>query len=366
MALSIGIVGLPNVGKSTLFNSLTKAQNAMAANYPFCTIEPNKAIVNVPDSRLTKISSIVNPKQIVNAVIEFTDIAGLVKGASKGEGLGNQFLSHIRETAAIIQVVRCFENDNIIHVENSIDPIRDINIINTELILADIQSLEKKITRIEKNARTDKKAEAVMNMAKELVEHLNNGNMAITFSKYDDDSFEELMTELRLITAKKIIYAANVDEDSLEADNDFVKRLREFAAMNNAETVKICAKIEEEMIEMADDEKMDFLKSLGADESGLDQVIKKGYSLLGLSSYFTAGPKEVKAWTIPVGSKAPKAAAVIHTDFEKGFIRAEVISYNDYIQYNGEAGARNNGKLRVEGKEYIVQDGDVMHFLFNV
>ena len=366
MALSIGIVGLPNVGKSTLFNALTKAQNAAAANYPFCTIEPNKAIVEVPDKRLDKLSAIVDPKKIQHAIVEFTDIAGLVKGASQGEGLGNQFLSHIRETSAIVHVVRCFESEEVIHVDGSVDPLRDIEVIESELILADIQALDNKISRLEKQARGDKKLQPQLDMAKKVIAHLNEGNPASNFSEHESDTFAEMTKDIRLISSKPMIYAANVDEDGLEEDNDHVKAVTKFAAEQNAEMVKICAKIEEEMSDMEDDERNEFLEALGVAEGGLDQIISHGYHALGLISYFTAGVQEVRAWTIQDGWKAPKAAAVIHDDFERGFIRAEVTAFDDFIANDGEAGARAAGKLRTEGKEYVVVDGDVMHFLFNV
>ncbi|MBA4372086.1 MAG: redox-regulated ATPase YchF [Thermodesulfovibrio sp.] len=366
MALSIGIVGLPNVGKSTLFNALTKNQTAMAANYPFCTIEPNKAIVAVPDRRLDQLSEIVHPQRVQNAIVEFTDIAGLVKGASKGEGLGNQFLSHIRETSAIVHVVRCFEDDSIIHVDGSVDPLRDIDVINTELVLADIQTLENRIARLEKQSKTDKKLQPLFDIARKLLDHLNTGSPAILFAEKESEIFEELTKETRLISLKPVIYAANVDEAGLSEDNEYVKKVRSFAEGHNAEMVKICAKIEEEMAGLSDVERTEFLESLGQSESGLDQIINHGYHALGLISYFTAGVKEVRAWTIERGWKAPKAAAVIHDDFERGFIRAEVIAFDDYIEGRGEAGARTAGKLRTEGKEYVVNNGDVMHFLFNV
>lgn len=367
MSLSVGIVGLPNVGKSTLFNALTEAQNAEAANYPFCTIDPNKAIVTVPDSRMNKLSEIVNPQKVVNAVVEFTDIAGLVKGASKGEGLGNQFLSHIRETSAIVHVVRCFDDENVVHVDGTIDPVRDIEVINTELILADIQSVENRMHKLEKQARGDKKVQPVVDMAKKVIEHLNQNKPVLLFEEKDSDAFIELTSEMRFITNKPVIYAANVDEDGLAEDSEYFNKLKEYAEESGSEVVKVCAKVEEEMVGMAPEEKKEFLESLGSkEESGLEQVIHKGYHALGLISYFTAGVKEVRAWTITRGWKAPKAASVIHNDFERGFIRAEVISYNDFIECGGEAGAKSAGKMRVEGKEYTVDDGDVMHFLFNI
>jgi GTP-binding protein YchF len=366
MALSIGIVGLPNVGKSTLFNALTRAQNAAAANYPFCTIEPNKAIVAVPDKRLDRLSDIVNPQRIQNAIVEFTDIAGLVRGASKGEGLGNQFLSHIRETSAIVHVVRCFESESIIHVDGTVDPLRDIEVINTELVLADIQTLENRISRLDKQARGDKKVQPLLDMARRALEHLNTGRPAVSFSERESDTFMELTREIRLISLKPVIYAANVDEEGLGEDNEYVKAVHKFAAEQNSQSVKICAKIEEEMSGMSDEERDEFLEALGVSEGGLDQIIHHGYHALGLISYFTAGVKEVRAWTIERGWKAPKAASVIHDDFERGFIRAEVIAYDNFIAHEGEAGARSAGKLRTEGREYVVCNGDVMHFLFNV
>jgi ribosome-binding ATPase len=366
MALSIGIVGLPNVGKSTLFNALTKTQNAAAANYPFCTIEPNKAIVAVPDKRLDQLTDIVNPQRVQHAIVEFTDIAGLVKGASKGEGLGNQFLSHIRETSAIVHVVRCFESETIIHVDGDVDPLRDIDVINTELVLADIQTMENRMARLEKQAKGDKKIQPLFEMAKKIIDHLNTGKPARSFDERESETFLELTREVRLISSKPVIYAANVDEDGLNEDNIHVKAVRSFAAEQNAESVKICAKIEEEMSGMTDEERNEFLAALGVSEGGLDQIIHHGYHSLGLISYFTAGVKEVRAWTIERGWKAPKAASVIHDDFERGFIRAEVIGFDDYISNCGESGARSTGKLRTEGKEYVVNNGDVMHFLFNV
>lgn len=366
MALSIGIVGLPNVGKSTLFNALTKAQNAQAANYPFCTIEPNKAIVAVPDKRLKELSAIVNPQNIQNAVVEFTDIAGLVKGASKGEGLGNQFLSHIRETSAIVHVVRCFEDENIIHVSGTIDPVGDIEVINTELILADIQMLEKRIERLEKSAKGDKKAAPLLEKAKSILAFLNEGKPASLYPE-QDDTFDELKKESGLITLKPVIFAANVDDSDIANDNKYVEAVKKFASSHNSRVVKVCAKIEEEMSGMSDEERNEFLLSMGSDgESGLEHIIREGYAILGLISYFTAGVKEVRAWTIQRGWKAPKAASVIHNDFERGFIRAEVISYSDFTNHKGESGAKAAGRMRLEGKEYEVADGDVMHFLFNV
>lgn len=366
MGLAIGLVGLPNVGKSTTFNALTKAQNAEAANYPFCTIEPNKAVVPVHDKRLAELAKIVNPERIQYSTLDFVDIAGLVKGASKGEGLGNKFLSNIRETEVILQIVRCFEDENIVHNEGSIDPIRDVEIIEGELILADIEVLSNRIDRLKKQAKADKSAQAMVDVASELLEFLGEGNLARNYSKTDSDEYKQLAREVRLLTDKEIMYGANTDEDGLLEDNEYVTALRAHAKKNNCELIKLCAKVEEELIGLDDAEAKEFLDELGVQESGLDQIIHKGFDKLGLMSYFTAGVKEVRAWTIRKNSTAPRAAAAIHNDFEKGFIRAEVISYEDFIAYGGEAKAKEAGKMRLEGKEYIVQDGDIMHFRFNV
>ncbi|WDL74417.1 redox-regulated ATPase YchF [Helicobacter winghamensis] len=368
MGLSIGIVGLPNVGKSTTFNALTKTQNAQSANYPFCTIEPNKAIVPVPDTRLDALAKIVNPQKIQHSVVEFVDIAGLVKGASKGEGLGNQFLANIKETEVILHIVRCFEDSNITHVEGDINPLRDVEIIETELLIADMQTLQKRVERLIKNAKsgTDKEAKAQLEVAQALLKHIEEGNAVRTFSDKDNDYFLLLDKELRFLTNKDIIYGANVDEDSLNTDNSLVTTLKEYATKQGAEVIKLCSKIEEELVGLSDEEAAEFLKELGVQESGLDAIIRLGFQKLGLISYFTAGVKEVRAWTIHKGDKAPVAAGVIHKDFEKGFIRAEVIAYNDFIKYGGEAKSKEAGAMRVEGKDYIVQDGDIMHFRFNV
>jgi GTP-binding protein YchF len=365
MPLSIGIVGLPNVGKSTTFNALTKTQNAEAANYPFCTIEPNKAIVPVPDHRLNELARIVKPQQVLAATVDFVDIAGLVKGASQGEGLGNQFLANIRETAAIVHLVRCFEDENVIHVHAETDPRADIEIIETELVLADLQTLEKRIDRLQKAARADKKAVPVLEAAQQLKEHMEQGGPANTFPARNTEAFAELNRDVQFLTAKPVIFAANVDEAGLAEDNEMVKTVRACAEERGAVVVKLCAKMEEEMVDMSDEERHEFLSHLGATESGLEQIIRKGYEALGLISYFTAGEKEVRSWTIGRGWKGPQAAGVIHTDFEKGYIRAEVIAYDDYIKHNGEQGAKAAGVLRLEGKDYIVQDGDVMHFRFS-
>ena len=366
MGLGVGLVGLPNVGKSTTFNALTKAQNAEAQNYPFCTIEPNKAIVPVPDKRLDALAKIVNPEKIQHSTIDFVDIAGLVKGASKGEGLGNQFLSNIREVEVILHIVRCFDDGNIVHVEGSIDPLRDIDIIESELVFADIAQLEKKMEKLKKEAKFDKDAAARLDIAKELMVHLEELNSISSFENRDDEHFISLDKELRFLSNKDIIYGANVDEDALMEENEYVKRVQEYAASKNCDVVMLCAKVEEELVGMDDDEAKEFLNDFGVEESGLEKIIHTAFDKLGLQSYFTAGVQEVRAWTIPQGCKAPQAAAVIHNDFEKGFIKAEVIAYNDFVECGGEAKAKESGKLKLEGKEYIVQDGDVMHFKFNV
>ncbi len=366
MGLSVGIVGLPNVGKSTTFNALTKAQNAQSANYPFCTIEPNRAVVPVPDNRLLELAKIVNPEKIQYSTIDFVDIAGLVKGASRGEGLGNKFLSNIREVEIILHMVRCFDDEDIVHTEGSVSPLRDIEIIESELIFADIEQLDKKIEKLTRQAKADKKAKAMLEIAKELKEHLDNINPVKTFSKREDNSFIELDRELRFLSNKDVIYGLNVDEEGLLEDNSYVKEVKEYAKNIGADVIKLCAKVEEELVGLEEEEAKEFLNELGIDESGLEKIIKLSFSKLGLISYFTAGVKEVRSWTIKNGWLAPKAASVIHNDFEKGFIRAEVISYQDFIKYGGEQGAKEAGKMRLEGKEYQVQDGDVMHFRFNV
>lgn len=367
MKLSVGIVGLPNVGKSTTFNALTKASNAQSANYPFCTIEPNKAFVPVPDERLNALASIVKPQKIVHSLIEFVDIAGLVKGASKGEGLGNKFLAHIRETEVILHLVRCFDDENISHIEARIDPVADVEIIQMELILADIEQLQKKIEKLQKEAKANiKGAKEYLELALELLEHLNKGLSASSFKFKEAQGFQRLNKELRLLSAKEVIYAANVSEEYLAKDNDYVKNLKAYAAKHKHELIKLCAKIEEEMIILDQAEAKEMLDSLGVKQSGLEQIIKLCFAKLGLISYFTAGELEVRSWTISKGDKAPKAASVIHNDFEKGFIKAEVISYEDFIAYKGEQKAKEAGKLRLEGKDYEVKDGDIIHFRFNV
>ncbi len=367
MGLGIGLVGLPNVGKSTTFNALTKAQNAESANYPFCTIEPNKAVVPVPDSRFDELAKIVNPERIQHSTLDFVDIAGLVKGASKGEGLGNKFLGNIRETEVILHIVRCFEDENIVHTEGSIDPIRDVEIIEQELLFADMDAVEKRISMLTKKARgNDKEAKEQLVAAEALMQHIEENNPVSTFADIESDGFKAMNKDLRLLTSKEIIYGANVDEDGLAEDNEFVQKLKAYADERNYEVIKLCAKVEEDMVDFEDEERDEMLADLGVTESGLEQIIHKGFDKLGLMSYFTAGVKEVRAWTIRKNTTAPKAAAVIHNDFEKGFIRAEVISYDDFIACGGESGAKEAGKNRLEGKEYIVQDGDVMHFRFNV
>ena len=366
MALSIGIVGLPNVGKSTLFNALTKAQNAQAANYPFCTIEPNKATVPVPDRRIDALVDLVHPQKTINATVDFIDIAGLVRGASKGEGLGNQFLGNIRECAAILEVVRCFEDENITHVDGGVDPLRDVDTIETELLLADLQSVEKRLDKLLKLAKCDKNAKAAADIMQSLLTQLNDGKPARGFSLPENELFLTTWRELGLLTAKPVIYCANVDEAAVAEGNNFSATLEAFAKERQAGFARICAKLEEELQGLPEEEQAELLASYGIDESGLVRIIHTGYATLGLCSYFTAGTDEVRAWTIHKGWKAPQAAGVIHTDFERGFIRAEVISYDDYMSHESEAACRADGVLRVEGKEYVVNDGDVMHFLFNV
>ncbi len=363
MALQCGIVGLPNVGKSTLFNALTKAGIA-AENYPFCTIEPNVGIVEVPDPRLDALSEIVKPQKVQPAIVEFVDIAGLVAGASKGEGLGNQFLANIRETDAIVNVVRCFDDENVVHVNGKVDPIADIETIVTELALADMAAVEKAIHRESKKGRAgDKDAQKLVALLEKLMPHLNEGLPARTMKLSDDDKL--LLKPLCLMTLKPAMYVGNVMEDGFE-HNPYLDRLREHAAKEGAPVVALCAKIEAELADLDDEDKLAFLADLGLEEPGLNRLIRAGYQLLGLQTYFTAGVKEVRAWTIHVGDTAPQAAGVIHTDFERGFIRAQTIAFDDFIKYKGEAGAKEAGKMRSEGKEYVVKDGDVLNFLFNV
>ena len=365
MALKVAIVGLPNVGKSTLFNALTQTAAAQAANYPFCTIEPNTGDVAVPELRLASLAKVAGSKEIIPARINFVDIAGLVRGASKGEGLGNQFLANIRDCDAVAFVARCFEDDDITHVEGRVDPISDLEIIETELMLADLESLEKRITNLDKRAKTgDKEAASTLRLVNLALEQLNNGRPARAATISEDD--EKAWRMLQLLTSKPALYVCNVEEGSADKGNSHSDLVAERASRDGAKAVVISAQIESEIALLDETERGEFLETLGLEEPGLNRLIREAYKLLGLQTYFTVGPKEARAWTIPVGATAPQAAGVIHTDFEKGFIRAETIAYDDYVRLNGEAGAREAGKMRAEGKEYVVHDGDVMNFRFNV
>ena len=366
--MKLGIVGLPNVGKSTLFNSLTKA-GAESANYPFCTIDPNVGVVTVPDERLNVLGEMYHTKKIIPAAIEFVDIAGLVKGASKGEGLGNQFLANIREVDAIVHVVRCFENSNIVHVDGSINPLRDIETINLELIFSDLEILERRISKVSKVARNDKSAAKELGLLNKVKAHLEDGKLAKTFEEVDDEEEQAWLESYNLLTYKPVIFAANVAEDDLADDgasNAGVQAVREYAKREDCEVFVVCAEIEQEIAELDDDEKSMFLEELGLKESGLEKLIKASYSLLGLISYLTAGEPEVRAWTIKKGTKAPQAAGKIHSDFERGFIRAEIVSYDDLMACGTYNAAKEKGLVRLEGKDYVVQDGDIIHFRFNV
>ena len=372
MGLAVGIVGLPNVGKSTLFNALTKKQQAAAENYPFCTIEPNSAIVEVADPRLEKLAELAKPEQIIRATVEFTDIAGLVKGASKGEGLGNKFLANIRECDAILHVVRCFENDDIIHVQEGgnksapIDPVGDAEVIETELILADMEQLQKRYDKVKKEAQAKPPMRPEAEACAALLKHLEEGNPVRSFPRKEGDAILPVLRELHFLTDKKVIYCANVADDNVTGEgNAHVAALKAYADKQGSQMVVICAQMEADLAGLTDDEAKEFLQSYGLEQSSLDRTIKLAYETLGLASFLTAGPKEVRAWTFRRGWKAPKCAGVIHTDFEKGFIRAQVVAYEDYVKYGGEAGAREHGVLRPEGKEYEMKDGDVVEFMFN-
>ncbi len=365
MGLKIGIIGLPNVGKSTVFNALTGAQNAEVANYPFCTIQPNRAIVPLRDARLTRLQALIEVPEAIYATIEFVDIAGLVRGASRGEGLGNQFLGNIRDVDAILHVVRCFDDPNVIHVSGEIDPVLDIQTITLELVIADLEQLERKIERLDSALKGDRKLIPVMKMAQALKLHLEDGNPISSFSA-PDEHFQVLARELRFLTAKPVIFAANVDEAGLAEDSPSLQTLREIAAQQKSDLLVLCAKLEEEMLDMTPEEQKEFLQLAGAEESGLDQVVRKGFAALDLISFFTKNEQETRAWNVPRNTPAPKAAGVIHTDFERGFIRAEVVSFETFVEFGSDAAVKAAGLMRLEGKEYIVQDGDILLFRFNV
>ncbi len=366
MGFSVGIVGLPNVGKSTLFNALTQSKHAQVANYPFCTIEPNHAVVKVPDENLEELSKLIQPKQTIHTTIDFVDIAGLVKGSHKGEGLGNQFLAHIRETDALIHIVRCFEDENIVHINGKVNPLADIDIINIELVFADLQQLERKIEKLHKYVRNDKKLQPMLELCERLKQHFEKGLPARTFPEKDSELFQELNNEMRFTTGKKIIYVANVDEKGLEEDPPVLKEIREMAGKEGTEVIKICAQLEMELSEMSEEERKEFLAVDGVAESALEQVVHAGYRLLDLVTFYTmAPPKEIRAWSVKKGTHVVNAAGMIHTDFEKHFVCAEVIPVKDFLKYGGEAGARHAGVLRIEGRDYIVQDGDCIYIRAN-
>ena len=366
MSLSIGIVGLPNVGKSTTFNALSGAQNAQVANFPFTTIHPNRAVVPLPDPRLEKLQQLVKVPNIIPATVEFVDIAGLVRGASRGEGLGNQFLDQIRNTNAIVHVVRCFDDPNVVHISEKPDPRNDIEIVNIELALADLQQLERKIERLTSAVKGDKKLQPELDLAHALKLHLQTGQSVSSFPQRESEAFHNLAQEMRFLTSKPVIYAANVDEAGFGEDNPYIQAVRQAARQNGAEVAVLCARLEMEMLEMTPEEKREFMELAGAECCGLEQVIRKGFEALNLISFFTKNENEVRAWNIPRGTTAPKAAGVIHTDFERGFIRAEVIPYDIFVRYGSDAAVKAAGLLRLEGKEYLVQDGDVIYFRFNV
>ena len=366
MNLSIGIVGLPNVGKSTVFNALTRAQNAEVANYPFCTIQPNRAIVPVPDRRVEKLAELVGVKEVIHATVEFVDVAGLVRGASRGEGLGNQFLGHIRDVDAIVHVVRCFSDPNVVHVSGQLDPRSDIEVINTELALADLQQLERRIEKLERQVKGDAKLRPLLEMACAVEAYLNTGQPLWAYPERDNEVYRQLNQEMRFLTAKPVIYAANVDEDDIEEDSECAREVRAIAQEQGAKLVKFSARLEEELAGLTDAERQEFLELAGASVGGLEQVIREGYRILGLISFFTFNEEQARAWTIREGWTAPQAAGVIHTDFERGFIRAEVVPFETFERFGSWAEVKAAGLLRVEGREYVVQDGDVIYFRFNV
>jgi GTP-binding protein YchF len=366
MGLSIGIIGLPNVGKSTVFNALTGAQNAMVANYPFCTIQPNRAIVPLPDERAEKLAQLVNVPNTIHATVEFVDIAGLVKGASKGEGLGNQFLGNIRDTDAILHIVRCFDDPNVVHISETPDPKTDIEIINIELSLADLEQLERKIERLSSAVKGNRKLLPMLELAQDLSRHLDAGKSVSSYPHQDSDYFLELVHELRFLTMKPFIYVANMDEEGLAAGNQYLEATRNMAAEQNVSVIELCARFESEILDLTPEEQHEFLLMVGVDESGLSQVIRESFEILGLLSFFTKNEHEVRAWEIKQGSSAPQAAGKIHTDFERGFIRAEVVPYETFIEYGSDAAIKAAGKMHLEGKDYVIQDGDVIYFRFNV